>query len=35
VKKYADLRGVLRGAVEDFAEEFRTGAYPGPEHSYS
>ena len=35
VKKYADLRGVLRGAVEDFAEEVRTGAYPTPEHSYS
>ena len=34
VKQYADLRGVLRGAVDTFAEEVRTGAYPGPEHSY-
>jgi 3-methyl-2-oxobutanoate hydroxymethyltransferase len=35
VKQYADLRGVLRTAVEDFAAEVRTGVYPGPEHSYS
>ena len=35
VKQYADVRGVLRGAVASFAEEVRTGAYPGPEHSYS
>jgi 3-methyl-2-oxobutanoate hydroxymethyltransferase len=34
VKRYADLRGVLRGAVDSFAEEVRTGVYPGPEHSY-
>ena len=34
VKTYADLRGVLRAAVEDFAAEVRTGAFPGPEHSY-
>jgi len=34
VKRYADLRGVLEGAVATFAEEVRTGAYPGPEHSY-
>ncbi|HZB49135.1 MAG TPA: 3-methyl-2-oxobutanoate hydroxymethyltransferase [Mycobacteriales bacterium] len=34
VKTYADLRGVLRAAVEDFATEVRTGAFPGPEHSY-
>ena len=34
VKRYADLRGVLEGAVAAFAEEVRTGAYPGPEHSY-
>lgn len=34
VKRYADLRGVLRGAVDEFATEVRTGAYPGPEHSY-
>jgi 3-methyl-2-oxobutanoate hydroxymethyltransferase len=35
VKQYADLRGVLQGAVATFAEEVRTGTYPGPEHSYS
>jgi 3-methyl-2-oxobutanoate hydroxymethyltransferase len=35
VKKYADLRGVLEGAVAAFAQEVRTGTYPGPEHSYS
>jgi 3-methyl-2-oxobutanoate hydroxymethyltransferase len=35
VKQYADLRGVLTGAVQDFAREVRTGDYPGPEHSYS
>ncbi|HEV7654370.1 MAG TPA: 3-methyl-2-oxobutanoate hydroxymethyltransferase [Mycobacteriales bacterium] len=35
VKKYADLRGVLQGAVAEFAEDVRTGGYPGPEHSYS
>src|SRR5436189_1004074 len=35
VKQYADLRGVLSGAVREFADEVRTGVYPGPEHSYS
>jgi 3-methyl-2-oxobutanoate hydroxymethyltransferase len=35
VKRYADLRGVLRGAVDAFADEVRTGVYPGPEHSYA
>ncbi|HEX6755111.1 MAG TPA: 3-methyl-2-oxobutanoate hydroxymethyltransferase [Mycobacteriales bacterium] len=35
VKRYADLRGVLTGAVQEFADEVRTGAYPGPEHTYS
>jgi 3-methyl-2-oxobutanoate hydroxymethyltransferase len=35
VKRYADLRGVLRGAVDDFAAEVRSGTYPGPEHSYA
>jgi 3-methyl-2-oxobutanoate hydroxymethyltransferase len=35
VKQYADVRSVLRGAVESFADEVRTGTYPGPEHSYS
>jgi 3-methyl-2-oxobutanoate hydroxymethyltransferase len=35
VKKYADLRGTLQEAVDTFAQEVRTGTYPGPEHSYS
>ena len=35
MKKYADVRGVLQGAVASFAEEVRTGTYPGPEHSYN
>jgi 3-methyl-2-oxobutanoate hydroxymethyltransferase len=35
VKQYADLRGALRGAVDAFAEEVRTGAFPGTEQSYS
>ena len=35
VKQYADVRSVLQGAVADFAEDVRTGTYPGPEHSYS
>jgi 3-methyl-2-oxobutanoate hydroxymethyltransferase len=34
VKRYADMRGVLRGAVDAFAAEVQSGAYPGPEHSY-
>ncbi len=34
VKTYADLRGTLRAAVQEFATEVRTGAFPGPEHSY-
>lgn len=35
VKQYADLRAVLQGAVAAFADEVRTGTYPGPEHSYN
>jgi 3-methyl-2-oxobutanoate hydroxymethyltransferase len=35
VKQYADLRSTLRGAVTAFADDVRTGTYPGPEHSYS
>ncbi len=34
VKKYADLRTELQGAVAAFADDVRTGGYPGPEHSY-
>jgi len=35
VKQYADVRGTLIGAVEQFGAEVRTGVFPGPEHSYS
>src|SRR3954465_1036016 len=34
VKRYADLRSVLGAAAKEFAEEVRTGAYPGPDHSF-
>ncbi|MCO5996428.1 3-methyl-2-oxobutanoate hydroxymethyltransferase [Actinoallomurus rhizosphaericola] len=34
VKKYADVAGVLRGAVEEYAAEVVSGAFPGPEHGY-
>jgi 3-methyl-2-oxobutanoate hydroxymethyltransferase len=34
VKRYADLRGVLTSAVQQFAAEVADGSYPGPEHSY-
>ncbi|MDX6225183.1 MAG: 3-methyl-2-oxobutanoate hydroxymethyltransferase [Frankiales bacterium] len=34
VKRYADLRGVLTSAVQEFAAEVADGSYPGPEHSY-
>ncbi|MEZ5185767.1 MAG: 3-methyl-2-oxobutanoate hydroxymethyltransferase [Candidatus Nanopelagicales bacterium] len=34
VKQYADLRSVLTGAVQQWAEEVVAGQYPGPEHQY-
>ena len=34
LKRYADLRTVLTEAVTGFAEEVRSGGYPGPEHGY-
>lgn len=34
IKRYADLNGIARQAVSDFAEEVREGKYPGPEHTY-
>ncbi|MFL6237945.1 MAG: 3-methyl-2-oxobutanoate hydroxymethyltransferase [Actinomycetes bacterium] len=34
VKRYADLRSALGAAAKAFAEEVRSGAYPGPEHSF-
>ena len=34
VKEYAQVGDVLRGAATQFADEVRSGAYPGPEHQY-
>jgi 3-methyl-2-oxobutanoate hydroxymethyltransferase len=34
LKKYADLAGETRSAVRSYMEEVRTGAYPGPEHTF-
>jgi 3-methyl-2-oxobutanoate hydroxymethyltransferase len=34
VKKYADLRGELLRAAQEYATEVREGAFPGPEHSF-
>jgi 3-methyl-2-oxobutanoate hydroxymethyltransferase len=34
VKKYADLRGELLRAAQEYADEVRTGVFPGPEHSF-
>jgi 3-methyl-2-oxobutanoate hydroxymethyltransferase len=34
VKRYADLAGVLTGAVEQFAQEVRTREFPASEHAF-
>jgi 3-methyl-2-oxobutanoate hydroxymethyltransferase len=34
VKKYADLRGELLRAAREYADEVRSGVFPGPEHSF-
>jgi 3-methyl-2-oxobutanoate hydroxymethyltransferase len=34
VKRYADLAGVMRGAVEQFAAEVREREFPAPEHVF-
>jgi 3-methyl-2-oxobutanoate hydroxymethyltransferase len=34
VKRYADLRAELLRAAQEYAEDVRTGAFPGPEHSF-
>ncbi|QNG38189.1 3-methyl-2-oxobutanoate hydroxymethyltransferase [Geodermatophilaceae bacterium NBWT11] len=34
VKKYADLRGELLRAAQEYAAEVRSGEFPGPEHSF-
>ncbi len=35
VKRYANVRGVLTDAVQEWADEVATRQYPGPEHTYS
>jgi 3-methyl-2-oxobutanoate hydroxymethyltransferase len=34
VKRYADLRGVLSGAAQAYADDVRNGTFPAPEHSF-
>jgi 3-methyl-2-oxobutanoate hydroxymethyltransferase len=34
VKRYADLAGVLTGAVEAFADDVRNRQFPAPEHAF-
>lgn len=34
VRRYADLAGVLRGAVEQYADDIRSGAFPSEAESY-
>lgn len=35
VARYADIRSLMAEAVSSWADDVRTGSYPGPEHSYS
>ncbi|MDP3711323.1 MAG: 3-methyl-2-oxobutanoate hydroxymethyltransferase [Mycobacteriales bacterium] len=34
LKRYADLRTILGDAAKAYADDVRTGTYPGPEHGY-
>src|SRR5436190_105855 len=34
VKQYADVRGVLLDAARRYADDVRSGAFPGPEHTF-
>ena len=34
VKRYANLSREIRDALEAYAAEVRSGAFPGPEHTY-
>jgi 3-methyl-2-oxobutanoate hydroxymethyltransferase len=34
VKQYADLRGVLLDGARTYADEVRSGAFPGPDHTF-
>jgi 3-methyl-2-oxobutanoate hydroxymethyltransferase len=35
VKQYADVAGEIHRALEAYADEVRSGAFPGDEHTYS
>jgi 3-methyl-2-oxobutanoate hydroxymethyltransferase len=35
VKRYAALGGLIAEALTSYAEEVRSGAFPGPEHSFA
>lgn len=35
VKRYADAAGLIRQGVKAYIDEVKTGAFPGPEHSFS
>ena len=35
LKRYEELGGRIRGAVETYAQEVVAGVFPGPEHSFS
>jgi 3-methyl-2-oxobutanoate hydroxymethyltransferase len=34
VKQYADLNGVIAGALDAFVQDVRGGTFPGPDHTY-
>jgi 3-methyl-2-oxobutanoate hydroxymethyltransferase len=34
VKQYADVHGVLHDAARTYADEVRSGTFPGPEHTF-
>jgi 3-methyl-2-oxobutanoate hydroxymethyltransferase len=34
VKRYADLRSVIKDAAATYAQEVADGIYPAPEHSF-
>jgi 3-methyl-2-oxobutanoate hydroxymethyltransferase len=34
VKRYADLDTMMRKAVEQYAEDVRSGAFPEPQHCF-
>jgi 3-methyl-2-oxobutanoate hydroxymethyltransferase len=34
VKEYAPVGSVITDAIQAYVQDVRTGAYPGPEHTY-